>query len=159
MQGSTNIKLYKLFFIMNGNITYWYSQKGEIYDLICLKIFSQGTKTLRHYNQYFIFSAYQFLTWQQMYCLWQLKGIHVVHSTTVRCQKCFSLKTGCAMSPLMLCIFYCTVHLQCGPGSSVSIATDYGLDGPGIESRWGEIFRPSRPALGPTQPPLQWIPE
>jgi hypothetical protein len=31
-------------------------------------------------------------------------------------------------------------------GSSVGIATDYGLDGPGIESRWGEIFRcPDRP--------------
>ena len=28
-----------------------------------------------------------------------------------------------------------------GPGSSVGIATDYGLDGPEIESRWGEIFR------------------
>ena len=28
-----------------------------------------------------------------------------------------------------------------GPGSSVSIAIDYGLDGPGIESRWDEIFR------------------
>ena len=28
-----------------------------------------------------------------------------------------------------------------GPGSSDGIATDYGLDGPGIESRWGEIFR------------------
>jgi hypothetical protein len=28
----------------------------------------------------------------------------------------------------------------CGPGSSVGIATGYGLDGPGIESRWG-IFR------------------
>jgi hypothetical protein len=25
----------------------------------------------------------------------------------------------------------------CGPGSSVGIATGYGLDGPGIESRWG----------------------
>ena len=25
--------------------------------------------------------------------------------------------------------------------SSVSIATRYGLEGPGIESRWGEIFR------------------
>jgi hypothetical protein len=25
-------------------------------------------------------------------------------------------------------------------GSSVGIANDYGLDGPGIESRWGEIF-------------------
>ena len=33
-----------------------------------------------------------------------------------------------------------------GHGSSVGIATDYGLDGPGIESRWGEIFRcPDRP--------------
>jgi hypothetical protein len=28
-----------------------------------------------------------------------------------------------------------------GPGSSVGVATDYGLDGPGIEARWGEIFR------------------
>ena len=36
--------------------------------------------------------------------------------------------------------------LKSGPGSSVGIATDYGLDGLGIESRWGEIFRrPDRP--------------
>jgi hypothetical protein len=27
-----------------------------------------------------------------------------------------------------------------GPGSSVGIATDYGLDGPGIESLWGRDF-------------------
>jgi hypothetical protein len=27
-----------------------------------------------------------------------------------------------------------------GPGSSVGIATGYGLDGPGIESRWGSRF-------------------
>ena len=39
-----------------------------------------------------------------------------------------------------------------GPGSSVSIATAYGLDGPGIESRWGEIFRtcPDRPRGPPS---------
>ena len=45
-----------------------------------------------------------------------------------------------------------------GPGSSVRIATDYGLDGPGFESLWGEIFLPFRPALGPTQLPVQWVP-
>jgi hypothetical protein len=33
-------------------------------------------------------------------------------------------------------IFYILVYYEsCGPGSSVSIATDYGLGGPGIESR------------------------
>jgi len=30
--------------------------------------------------------------------------------------------------------------LSCGPGSSVGIATGYGLEGPGIESRWGARF-------------------
>ena len=41
----------------------------------------------------------------------------------------------------------------------VGVATRYGLDGPGIESRWGRGFsHPSRPALGRTQYPTQWIP-
>jgi len=44
------------------------------------------------------------------------------------------------------------------PGSSVGIATNYGLEGPGSNPGGDEIFRPSRPTLGPTQPPVQWVP-
>ena len=46
-----------------------------------------------------------------------------------------------------------------GPGSVVSIATAYGLDGLEIESRWWRDFpHLSRPALKPTQLPAQWVP-
>jgi len=46
-----------------------------------------------------------------------------------------------------------------GGDRSVGIATGYGVDGPGIESRWERDFlHSSRPALGPTQPPIQRIP-
>jgi hypothetical protein len=55
----------------------------------------------------------------------------------------------------------CTGKTVCSVGrdSSVGIKMLYGLDGLGIESRWGRDFpHPSRPALGPTQPPILCVP-
>jgi len=45
-----------------------------------------------------------------------------------------------------------------GPGSVVGIATGYGLDGPGIESRRGRSFpHLFGPVLRPSQPPVRWV--
>jgi hypothetical protein len=46
-----------------------------------------------------------------------------------------------------------------GRDSAVPIATRYGLDGPGIKSRWGRDFpHPSISALGSIQPPTPRVP-
>ena len=51
--------------------------------------------------------------------------------------------------------FYVVVLQYAGRDGAVGIATRYGLDGPVIESRWGQDFpHLSRPALGPTQTPV-----
>jgi len=58
----------------------------------------------------------------------------------------------------LLSITVVTVN-RSGPGSVVGIATAYGMDGPGIESRRRRDFlHLSRPALRSTQPPVQWVP-
>jgi hypothetical protein len=47
-----------------------------------------------------------------------------------------------------------------GRDSIVGIVTHHRLDGPGMECWWGRDFlRPSVPALRPTQPPIQWVPD
>ena len=52
-------------------------------------------------------------------------------------------------------VYICIIEILSGH-SAAGIATRYGLDSSGIESRMGRDFPyPSRPAMGPTQPPIK----
>ena len=87
----------------------------------------------------------------------------VVEGQTLResnycCSQCFGStqnKHGRRFIPLLV---YACMYVSVGRDISVDIASRYGLDGPGIESRWGRNFpHLSKPALGPTQPPIQRV--
>jgi len=78
-------------------------------------------------------------------------------------QSQLSLSLSLSLSPPLSLYIYvytcvCVCVCVCGPGSSVGIATDYGLDGPGSNPGGDEIFHPPRPALVPTQSPVKWVP-
>jgi hypothetical protein len=52
------------------------------------------------------------------------------------------------------------IHLFTVPYvTAIGITPRYRLDSPGVESRWSRDFsHPSRPALEPSQPPIQRVP-
>jgi len=61
------------------------------------------------------------------------------------------------LEQIMACNLNVAFHEpEVGRDSSVGIATRYGLDGRGIESRWERGFpHPFRPGMRPTRPPKQ----
>ena len=57
-----------------------------------------------------------------------------------------------------MCVCVCVCVCVCGPDSSVGTAADYMLDSQGSNPGGDEIFRPSRPAQGLTQPSAKRVP-
>jgi hypothetical protein len=79
--------------------------------------------------------------------------------STTLFQACYMSVASCSLCLITEIIVIIKIAIRpvylinCRPGSSVGIATGYGLDGPEIESRYGEIFRtcPDR-SWGPLSP-------
>ena len=94
-------------------------------------------------------------------CYFILYGLHPSlpegHQTVCHCWNA-QIQTFCYICTKhqkMIYLYSCSMRLY---GGIDGIATRYELDSPEIESRWGRDFQnPSRPALTPTQPPVQWV--
>ena len=75
---------------------------------------------------------------------------------TVMAHECWQVALFLSEDLNVLSTYSMTARVR---NSSVVISTRYGLDCPGIGSRFRRDFaHPSRPAPGPTQPPIQWLP-
>jgi hypothetical protein len=85
---------------------------------------------------------------------------HLIHFTDRR-SNVMHLSTEniiCVLVVFCIMALYFTFVGSCRD-NSVGIVTGYGLGSPEIESRCGRDFsHSSRPALGPTQPPVQRVP-
>jgi hypothetical protein len=90
------------------------------------------------------------------------RGCSLCADKRVESNSCFSLSYGKRFRITYLNIQKRITEIyrkNCGPDSSVGMATGYGLDSLGIESRRGRDFSHlSRPVLGSTQPSVEWVP-
>ena len=90
--------------------------------------------------------------------------VHLLKQTTMMWTDVMSFNSQHVMIAAPQCTwglttFLLSTHSLWGPGSSVGVATAYGLDGPGSNPGGDEIFRPSGPVLGSSQLPVKWLPD
>jgi hypothetical protein len=100
-------------------------------------------------------AAYDIIKMQQalhlMVCLmsWNVRSLHTAGSLTVAAKELARYTLDLVG----------VQEVRCSRDSAVGIATSYGLDGSGIESRWDrDLPHPSRTFLRPIWPPIQWVP-
>ena len=90
------------------------------------------------------------------YCLWNSILFSVFPKWSLLHKKNSELRTS---NKKYIFIMLDVFLLKMGRNSSVDIENRYGLDGSVIESRRGRHFpQVSRRALGPTMPPVKWVP-
>jgi hypothetical protein len=75
-------------------------------------------------------------------CLCEVNEIFEVYYYSQQSSKLVIICVVLLLFVLFCCYLCCSMYCLCGPGSSVGIATDYGLDGPGSNPGGDEIFPP-----------------
>jgi len=134
--------------------------RGDMWIVQCcrhlnLQLFTGLSRCEEQGRNYFIWSSHLSRVWSKIRSVMlDIPGCKHHHSIYA----CAQWKPACT-SPSKWVKNYSGTLVLVGRDSSVGIATRYELDGPFIESRCGRDFpHPSRPALGPNQPPIQWVP-